>query len=415
MRASSAQQTQTLIRLESRNADLDRQLALLAAQEKTARATLRTAETRNRALREEMVRLKGTVTQIRGQCANDIRRRDGELSRLKRHLEGRRGRDGHGGQVGVVVVTAGPTRSQLQGIRDVEGGADLESPEYSLKQETTEFLTQLSQNLSDENDALIGLVRNTLATLRSLQGLPVDSTSGDGGCSGGGPSELANAMVIAPPSYEELAATTEEVLGHLRGLLTNPSFVPLEELEIREEEIIRLREGLERMVARWKEAVAMMNGWRKRIVDTGDTINLEDLTKGMNLGSDVPAVPEKQEPISPAQMDESADSSGSAESQEALQNPMESPEPPSLDDEGTDVLAAGIPTESNILQDGSGNARRTLSSRKESFQRIPEEAATKEDSEADASLLNFSGHMALFSPIKSGPRAAEPVSTASDL
>lgn len=413
VRVSSAQQTQTLIRLESRNTDLDRQLALLATQEKTARMMLRTAETRNRALREEMVRLKGTVAQIRGQCANDIRRRDGELSRLKRHLEGRRGRDGHGGQVGVVVVTAGPTRSQPQGIRDVEGGADLESPEYSLKQETTEFLTQLSQNLSDENDALIGLVRNTLATLRSLQGLPVDSTSGEGGYSGVGPSESANAMVIAPPSYEELAATTEEVLGHLRSLLTNPSFVPLEELEIREEEIIRLRGGLERMVARWKEAVAMMNGWRNRMVDTGDTINLEDLTKGMNLGSGAPAMPENQEPISPAQMNEGADSSGSAESQETLQNPMESPEPPSLDDEGTDVLAAGIPTESNILQDRSGNARRTLSSRKGSFPRNPEGAATKEDSEADASLLNFSGHMGLFSPIKSGTRAAEPVRTAS--
>lgn len=415
LRASSAQQTQTLTRLESRNADLDRQLALSAAQEKTARATLRTGETRNRALREEMVRLKGTVTQIRGQCANDIRRRDGELSRLKRHLEGRRGRDGHGGQVGVVVVTAGPTRSQLQGIRDVEGGADLESPEYSLKQETTEFLTQLSQNLSDENDALIGLVRNTLATLRTLQGLPVDSTSGEGGYPGGGGSELANTMITAPPSYEELAASTDEVLEHLRGLLTNPSFVPLEELEIREEEIIRLREGLERMVARWKEAVAMMDGWRKRMVDTGDTINLEDLTKGMNLGSDIPAAPEIQEARSPSQMNEGEELSGSAGPEDILQNPAESPEPPCLDDKEIDVLAASIPTESNILQDRSGNARRALSSRKESFQRIPEEAATKEDSEADASLLDFSGHMALFSPIKSRTRAAEPVSTASQL
>jgi len=317
--------------------------------------------------------------------------------------------------VGVVVVTAGPTRSQLQGSRDVDGGADLESPEYSLKQETTEFLTQLSQNLSDENDALIGLVRNTLATLRTLQGLPVESTSGEGVYPGGGGSELANAMITAPPSYEELAASTDEVLELLKGLLTNPSFVPLEELEIREEEIIRLREGLERMVARWKEAVAMMDGWRKRMVDTGDTINLEDLTKGMNLGLDIPAAPEMQEARSPSQINEGEELSGSAGPEEILQNPAESPEPPCLDDQEIDVLAASIPTESNILQDRSGNARRALSSRKESFQRIPGEAATKEDSEADASLLDFSGHMALFSPVKSRTRAADPVSTASHL
>jgi len=415
LRVSSAQQTQTLTRLESRNADLDRQLALLAAQEKTARATLRTAETRNRALREEMVRLKGTVTQIRGQCANDIRRRDGELSRLKRHLEGRRGRDGNGGQVGVVVVTAGPTRTQLQGSRGVEGGADLESPEYSLKQETTEFLTQLSQNLSDENDALIGLVRSTLATLRSLQGLPIDSTTGEDGHPAVGGPELADAMIVAPPSYEDLAASTDEVLEHLRGLLTNPSFVPLEELEIREEEIIRLREGLERMVARWKEAVAMMDGWRKRMVDTGDTINLEDLTKGMNLGSDIPAVPELQEVISALQMNKDEEPSGLADLEDRLRNPKESPEAPSLDDKDFDPSAAGIPTERNILQTKSGNARSTLSPRKVSFQSIPDEVATNEDSEADASLLGFSGHNALFSPIKARTRAAKPVSTVSNL
>lgn len=256
MRTTSAQQSQAVASLEMRNADLERKLALSTTQEKTAKATLRTAETRMRALREEMARLKGTVAQIRGQCANDIRRRDSDIARLKRHLEGRRGREGNGGQVGVVVVTPGPTRAQLQASRAADQAADLGSPEYSLKQETTDFLTQLSQGLSDENDALITLVRNTLATLRSLQGLPVEvlNSSQSHGSSEG--LDTGYAVNAAPPSYEELAAGTDEVLEHLRGLLTNPSFVPLEEVEVREDEIMRLREGWEKMATRWKEAVA---------------------------------------------------------------------------------------------------------------------------------------------------------------
>lgn len=410
LRISSTQQTQAFSRLESRNAELERQVAISASQEKTARATLRTAETRTRALREEMARLKGTVAQIRAQCANDIRRRDGEFSRLKRHLEGRRGREGNGGQVGVVVVTTGPTQSQFQRSRDVDTGADLGSPEYSLKQETTEFLTQLSQGLSDENDALIGLVRNTLATLRSLQGLSVDTACGQDPnpyVEGGG---SATAMIITPPSYEELAASTDEVLEHLRSLLTNPSFVPLEEVEIREEEIVRLRVGMEKMVTRWKEAVAMMDGWRKRMVDSGDTINLEDLTKGINLGSEIPTMPMAREDILTEQANSNEEPDESNESQEISESLLESPSAPPVDDREIEVLAANLPAETNVLQTRSGNARPPLSPRKVSFPRIPEEKMIDVDEVADASLLDFSDHKAVFNPIKSRARAVEPVS-----
>jgi hypothetical protein len=83
----------------------------------------------------------------------------------------------------------------------------------------------------------------------------------------------------------ELSAEMDTVLDHLRTLLTNPSFVPLEEVELRDEEIQRLRENWEKMEVRWKQAVAMMDGWHKRISDGGDSINLDELRKGMSLDS----------------------------------------------------------------------------------------------------------------------------------
>ena len=355
------------------------------------------------------MRLKGTVAQIRAQCATDVRRRDGEIQRLKRHLEGRRGRDGNGGQVGVVVVTPGMSKGP-QGKRNGETEADLESPAYSLKQETTDFLTQLSQGLSDENDALIGLVRGTLATLRSLQGLSesglgpeMDGTLED--------TDAVNAIMGGPPSYEALATSTDEVLEHLRGLLTNPSFVPLEEVEIREDEIQRLREGWEKMAARWKEAVALMDGWKKRMVDTGDTINLDDLRVGLNLGSGIPTVQEAQEKSFLGQDKEAVELDGPA----ILEDPYEDSEEPLVDNVEanlTNEVDLDLRVKSRVLDDIDANARPEISPRKVSFQTILEENVMSFTADEDASLLDSSTYKAA-SPSKSKSRIPLQVSALS--
>lgn len=352
-----------------------------------------------------MARLKGTVAQIRAQCATDIRRRDGEIQRLKRHLEGRRGRDGNGGQVGVVVVTPGASKG-TQGLRSGDVAADLESSAYSLKQETTEFLTQLSQGLSDENDALISLVRGTLATLRTLQGLPTGETHGlemNGNIEG---TEAANGLMAGPPSYEALATSTDEVLEHLRGLLTNPSFVPLEEVEIREDEIHRLREGWERMAARWKEAVALMDGWKKRMVDTGDTINLDDLKMGMDLGSEIPSVQEAHEG-SLLKADEESELNEVnlyRDRQDSLDRSLS----PEVGPHGmTDTINADSLADDRALSTRDANSVPSPSPRKASFPPIEEEdsRAITEEEGAELSLLDFSTHkVTQGSPIKSKSR-----------
>ena len=171
------------------------------------------------------------------------------------------------------------------------GGSEEEAPPrledvgYSLKQETTEFLTQLSQNLSNENDSLIALVRGTLRTLRELQNLPPVSLPISASHDGQESEDKENGMIqVVPTSYGTLSTDLEYVLTNLRVILTNASFVPIDEVYARDEEINRLKEGWERMESRWREAVDMMKGWRERMLSGGGTVNLEELKLGLGLG-----------------------------------------------------------------------------------------------------------------------------------
>lgn len=242
------------------------------------------AEATIRGLKEQVQRMKTTVQQVRAQCANDIRKRDLEMQKLKSHLAERQRGKREGLSVTTININPAAKASQLR----ASGGERVHDPGYSLQQETTEFLTELCQNLSDENDTLIELARNTVATLKDLQGLPqTEERSGDeevaGMATSVGPQKLASAVTALPTSCEELSARMDTVLDHLRTLLTNPSFVPLEEVEIRDQEIGRLREGWEKMENRWKQAVTMMDGWQRRLTDGGDSVRVEELTRGMTL------------------------------------------------------------------------------------------------------------------------------------
>jgi Afadin- and alpha -actinin-Binding len=260
--------------LKAKNAELKRSVALAEGQQRVLKQNLSSAESTVRQLKEQAQKLKATVQQVRAQCANDIRKRDTELQKLKTHLSERQ----RGKREGLGVTTININRT-AESTHIPE--PDISNPGYNLKQETTEFLTELCQNLSDENDTLINLSRTTIQTLRELQGI-TDSPDGDAS------SQLYNqggAVSAEPTNVIELSAEMDTVLDHLRTLLTNPSFVPLEEVELRDEEILRLREGWERMEVRWKQAVTMMDGWHKRISDGGDSIDIDELRKGMSLDS----------------------------------------------------------------------------------------------------------------------------------
>ncbi|KAI9892108.1 MAG: hypothetical protein M1814_001814 [Vezdaea aestivalis] len=258
-------------RLQARNADLDRQLSLRAANERTFKTTLKTSESTAKGLREEISRLKTMLAQVRNQCATDVRKRDLQIQKLKTTLTTHQRGSRPPNASSTIVITPGVS-VPTGGVGAFDDSDELASGDAGLRQETSEFLTQLCQSLTDENANILSLARSTLSTLQSLQGLS---------------ESLPDHMSTTSASpYKDIVASTDNVLTQLRSLLTNPAFVPIDELEARDEEIVRLREGWQKMEGRWAEAVAMMEHWRRKIEKSsgGRGVDLEELRKGLGFG-----------------------------------------------------------------------------------------------------------------------------------
>lgn len=248
--------------------EAQRKLGLAEANDRALKQQIRSAETAAKGLKEEMAKMKVLVGQTRNSCANEVRKRERVIEGMKKHVgEGGRAR-GSGKAVGVVTVNV------VAGVGDEKTSAEsvgVADTNYDLRMETNEFLTELARGLSEDNENMGGLLRRTVDILKTLSGYEKPNGEDDG-------------LVMETESgYETLVAEMDFVIEHLRHILTNPSFVPLEEVEVREEEILRLRAGWEKMESRWKEAVQMMDGWRRRMTRSGQTVNLEELKMGLSL------------------------------------------------------------------------------------------------------------------------------------
>lgn len=348
---------------------------------------LKSAEQAQRVLKEEMAKMRVLVQQTRKECAVEVRKRERVVEGLKKHVGDGRVRGG-GKMVGVREVVIVPGVGAEVNSAASGGSASIGEDGYDLRSETNEFLTELARGLSEENEHLASLARRTVETLRTLSGWEKDSQG--------------NNMVVIENSYETLSQETEAVLEHVRNLLTNPSFVPLEEVEVREEEIIRLREGWERMETRWVEAVQMMDGWRKRMAQSGQTVNLEELKMGLMLSplkpkeeegkfqlstlmeegegdtqADIDAMSEMAEPVEP-DFDESDSDSSVFEEDPVEEDPadeeMEDEEPNMSVNTTESTSPAPDPPQLSPLRETSGNrATNSREAEREGFSTIIEE------------------------------------------
>ncbi|KAG0138076.1 Afadin and alpha-actinin-binding-domain-containing protein [Tuber indicum] len=257
LRTTDVRQNETIEQLKEKNRELERKNAILDSQTRSFNSTLRTVEASANALRHEAARLKTLLAQVRTQCANDIRKRDIQIQRMKERLtdSSKRGR----APMAHISVIGAAKGSFLGGGED---GTTTTAAGSSLEADTTDFLTTLSQGLADENDNLIALIRQTLSTLKTIQGLPDDSglhsTEEDA-------EDVENPVVAPPASFDALSDDLEGVLYSLKELLNQPNYVPLEELAERDSEIARLVAKNETLEEEWKKAIELVDGWNKTL------------------------------------------------------------------------------------------------------------------------------------------------------
>lgn len=279
LRADAQRQTTETSRLFERLADTQRKLDGAESTENVLRGQLKATEATAHRLKDDMAKMKTLVAQSRAACANEVRKRDRQIDSLKKAVvDAGRVRGDRRNRDVVSITVVGDTGAEARG--DGVGRGGTEDDGYSLRMETNEFLTELARGLSEENSTLLGLMRRTVDQLREMSGLErvLDEPTKAG-------HDGSDSILLASPprGADELADEMEGIMEHLRTILTNPSFVPIEEVEVRETEIIRLRVGWERMEARWKDAVHMIEGWRKRMASSGKSVDLEELQMGLNL------------------------------------------------------------------------------------------------------------------------------------
>ncbi|RKF57630.1 putative nima interactive protein [Erysiphe neolycopersici] len=275
LRAESVKLSVEVERYKDRKNDMIRKLAATEADKNTLESKLAISEAKERRLKSEVEKLKATVGQVRAMCAIDCRKKDRVVEGLKKTiLESGRVRGGKNNKVREIVVVGGIGKAQNKTL-----SMSVEAEGYDLRTETSEFLTELARSLSDDNEKICRLLRHTLDTLKTLSGWSSDDQTN---------------TPLVETGLEKLAEQMEAVIEHVKILLTNPNYVPLEEVEIREEEILRLREGWEHMEQRWKDAVSLIDSWRKRMMCGGEKINLQELQMGLQLDT---LMPQKDEPL----------------------------------------------------------------------------------------------------------------------
>ncbi|KAK0670540.1 Afadin and alpha-actinin-binding-domain-containing protein [Cercophora samala] len=274
LRAESLRQANDIQRLQEKNAEAQRKAGLSDAAETALRAHIKTAEATIHRLKEEAARTKLLAAQTRSACATEVRKRDRQIEGLKKAVtEAARAR-GASKSPGVTTITVvGDIGSDDQGnpLPPTPTTTASSSDGYDLRQETNSFLAELAKGLSEENEGLLTLIRTTTEQLKDMSGWDVGMMGNDG------------YALSLPTGYDDMAAEIEAVLEHLRTILTNPSFVPIEEVVVREDEINRLRDGWEKMETRWKEAVHLIDGWRRRMQASGRPVNVEELKMGLRL------------------------------------------------------------------------------------------------------------------------------------
>ena len=380
LRSDNLKSVNDVAKLSDKNTEAQRKLDIAESAEASLKTQLKSADAAVRGLKEELARTKALVSQARASCATDVRRRDRQIDTLKKQLgEAGRARGSRGSAITTITVAAGVGEDKTCSMYDASTSAE----DYSLRSETNAFLANLAQNLSEENEKILRVVKKAMEQLQHMSGW-----SGDG---------KGDFEVVKQASWEDLSSDLEGILNHMRTILTNPSFVPIEEVEVREEEINRLKDGWVKMESRWKEAVHLIDGWRKRMAASGRPICEEELRMGLRLS-----------PVRVLDVEETRGARGFGLSAVAEMPDEDAEVPPSSPcPSGEDVVAL-VPTEDQVDPEDQRLGNQSDSSDSESEDIPPDEYDVEEPNVEILQQSTFASQQRHDSSLNSSPLPEPP-------
>lgn len=266
LRADNTKLATDMTRLSDRNAEIQRRVDIADSSDTSLRSQLKSAEAAARGLKDEVARTKALVNQVRSTCATDVRRRDRQIDTLKKQLgEAGRARGSRGNPAITTISVTGDFGAETS----TKKSTSLTTGDHDLRSETNALLAKLAQDLGDENNAMLGSMRRAVERLRQMSGYNSETR--------------ADENITRLPGWADLSTELDAVLDHMKNILTNPSFVPIEEVMVREEEIDRLKEGWVKMENRWTEAVHLIDSWRRKMAASGKPVNEEELQMSLRL------------------------------------------------------------------------------------------------------------------------------------
>lgn len=241
---------------------------------RTLESAKRTLESSNKTLREDLSKFKALQQQSKGQFANELRKRDVQISKLKQRLQD-------------PVVRSKPLTGSSGSFSRIYNSYTSGQPPLSkalVKSDATNSDTSdilpLLRALARENSMLFGLAYKTRLVLDNVAqygfkddpnlelspeemdniqslGYDVDSS--------GNHEELTlnSARTIRRTlNVTRLGAETAQSLERLSQLLHSAEFVPVAEVQRRDKDLAQLQSQLEQVTANWQRAIKTMDEWK---------------------------------------------------------------------------------------------------------------------------------------------------------
>lgn len=245
-------------RLNSKANALQKQVTSLEHLNESLESTVDSLRKSNSHAKDQVGRLKNIVKQHRQQFANELRRRDMQIGKLKERLQ--------------------DTTRRTKTLSGVSGTLSKSYNSYSTtalssvveNNESTDSIDSVSSELASMNNSLVAENNALLVMLHEIRdslSFVTDEThsniiSQESATYNENP-QNSTEVLIRCKSTEELKEEVSDCVDYIKQALHSPNYVSVVELKEKETEIQKLKDQLSDANTNWQKAISTMDQWKK--------------------------------------------------------------------------------------------------------------------------------------------------------